>query len=396
MTVRVPVQPGVVRWALERAGMREDNKAFQELGVPGWLSQEKEPTLKQLERFAQKTHVPFGMLFLPEPPKYKPVIPDFRVRGGAEPRVFSGDLTDMIHIVQGRQEWFRDYAVDYGLEPNRYVDIARLQDSPSDVAQQMRDEFEYNPTRYSSTDEARRDLFEIFEEHGFLVFISGKVGSGTHRALDPQEFSGFSLFNEYAPAIFVNGRDTKNAQVFTLLHELGHLLLGQSGVSDSQGEQVFVGSAKNRERSSTNSERWCDSFAAHFLVPADQLREQCKKHKHPAGEEQIHKLSRVFSASTLTVLNRMYSEKLLSFEPYRELYNLMQEEAIRAAHESRAKNSGGDYYRTQHYALGKRFTQALVQDARRGRTSYVQAQRLLDVKKAETYRKLAQKSQQEW
>ena len=143
------------------------------------------------------------------------------------------------------------------------------------------------------------------------------MGSNTHRIYDPNEFSGFSLSDDYAPIIFVNGRDTKNAQIFTLLHELGHLLLGESGVSVSDGNEELH---QQRAEQQAHNERWCDSFAAHFLVPPAEIRKKVQvlpgdgEEIEEITEDSIEKLASHFCVSTLTILNSLLTEELISMQ----------------------------------------------------------------------------------
>ena len=80
--IRAPVKPELLRWARERAGVAQGDLAAKFKKLPEWEAGERQPTLKQLEAFARAVHVPFGYLFLPEPPEESLPIPDFRTFAG--------------------------------------------------------------------------------------------------------------------------------------------------------------------------------------------------------------------------------------------------------------------------------------------------------------------------
>ena len=225
MTVRVDVRPALLQWARARSGIDDDVWGSRFPRFDAWIAGETRPTLRQLEEFARKTYTPVGFFFLDEPPTENIPIPDFRSIGD---RPVSGpvtaDLLDTLYICQARQEWYRDSKLLNGEAPLDFVGTATVATPPAEVAASMREELAWTPrprARLRSTDDALTALRENAEAAGVLVMISGIVGSNTHRKLDPAEFRGFSLTDPYAALVFVNGADSKAAQVFTLAHEPG-------------------------------------------------------------------------------------------------------------------------------------------------------------------------------
>ena len=130
---------------------------------------------------------------------------------------------DTVYVCQARQEWYRDNQLLNGEAPLDFVGNSTLRTPTSDVVDQMRVVLDWTVEtrrRLDSRDAALTRLRENAETAGVLVMISGIVGSNTHRKLDPDEFRGFALADPYAAVVFVNGADSKAAQVFTLAHEL--------------------------------------------------------------------------------------------------------------------------------------------------------------------------------
>jgi len=369
----------MMRWARERAGYSVPELTGRFPRLAEWERGALQPTLKQVERFAQATHAPVGYLFLPEPPVERLPIPDFRTMAGAGVRQPSPNLLDMLYACQQRQEWYRDYARTVGETPLRFVGSARVGDDVVTAAGRMRTAlgFDLDVRRQLPTwTDALRQFIEQAEALGVLVMVSGVVLNNTHRKLDPDEFRGFALSDDIAPLVFINGADTKSAQMFTLAHELAHLWLAQSAVSDAQPALV----------PEHDVERWCNRVAAELLVPLAAVQQQYRRDVDLW--EEVTRLARYFKVSTLVVLRRIHDAGGLGGAQFWAAYQA-EVERLRAL--TRRGGGGGDFYATETARLGKRFVRALVSDTLEGQTLHRDAFRMLGITRLETFHELGRR-----
>lgn len=381
MTLRVDVKPELLTWALERSQRpREDFAKFEKLEL--WLTGELAPTLRQLQGFATATRTPVGMLLLAEPPHDELPIPDFRTLTGDRPDEPSPDLMDAIAICEERQEWFRSHLLAIGEDPLEFVGSVSASTDAGSVAETMREaiDFEFaDRTEIKSWRESFATLRDLAEDVGVLVMVSGVVGSNTSRVLDPREFRGFALVDDFAPVVFVNGRDTVAAQIFTLAHELAHIWLGQSAVS----------SASMWQQETTAVERWCDQVAAQFLVPREELARVSRHVDASSARPEAERLARIFKVSTLVILRSLRDSGRLSDDDFATVFAAEREYLISRVKLARAKSPGGNFYNTQPARVGKTFARALIADTLEGRTLHRDALRMLGFKKFETFDKLS-------
>ncbi|HEY2122248.1 MAG TPA: XRE family transcriptional regulator [Chthoniobacterales bacterium] len=236
--MNITLQPQVLRWVRERAGLTRADLA-DVLGLDLDKVEEWERrgalTFGQAERIAKKTHAPLGYLFLQEPLRESLPIPDLRTVAGRSTSEPSLELLDTLDEAERRQDWYRDYVRSENLAPLDFVESISLNTDHDIAAQSIRDRIGFQTeirARAATWEEALRLQVEQIEETGVLVMRNGIVGSNTHRPLSVDEFRGFALADRYAPLIFLNGADGKAAQMFTLAHELVHIWLGQSGISN--------------------------------------------------------------------------------------------------------------------------------------------------------------------
>jgi Zn-dependent peptidase ImmA (M78 family) len=375
-TLRVDVKPAMLRWARERAGLEPDALAHRFPKLADWEREEARPTLKQLEDFAKATHAPLGYLFLSEPPVERVPIPDFRT---VENRLIghpSPDLLETIYLCQQRQEWYRDYVRSLREEPLPFIGSVTPENDIVQTAAKIRHAlgFEIEERRQCPTwTEALRRFIEQADRLGVLVMVNGVVGSNNHRKLSPDEFRGFAISDDLAPLVFTNGADTKSAQMFTLAHELAHLWLGQSALSDMEPSSAPTHRVEN----------WCNRVAAELLVPLAVFREQLRPDEDLGAT--LNRLAKHFKVSTLVVLRRIHDAGGLSREAFWQAYR----EELNRLREIQRAGSGGDFYLTLGVRVGKRFARALVANTLEGQTLHRDAFRLLGFSKLSTFRELA-------
>lgn len=376
--MKISLQPTILRWARTRAGLTVEVLAqkmhVKPQRVIAW-EENGELSFKQAEKLANVTHTPFGYLYLLEPPQEALPINDFRTVGSEAIGHPSPDLLATLDQAQQIQSWFRDELIARGQEPLSFVG-SLSQDVPIiEAANRIRQVVGFDENQQARTwEDALRQQIEQIENTGVLVLRNGIVGNNTHRPLSVDEFRGFALSDPYAPLIFVNARDAKGAQMFTLAHELVHIWVGVSGISN------FDKTYANHH----DVERFCNQVAAELLVPAAELQAQWINAS--ARDNWLQSLTRRFKVSSLVILRRLNDSGLISPSSFQQRYQAEQDRFQAAATE---QDGGGDFYRTQRSRLSKQFLQALIESTLEGRTPYRDALRLVGLSKVETFQELA-------
>lgn len=380
MVDRVSVAPQMLAWARQRSGRTVADLAGRFPKLDDWEAGTRLPTMHQLEDYAQATYTPVGFFFLPEPPDERLPIPDLRTFGDEPVLTPTPDLLDTIYECEHRQDWFRRFAEAEGADTVSLVGSLALDVDARVAASQLRDALGFDLTRrvkFSNWTEALSGLAERAEDAGVLVMISGIVGSNTRRTLNPKEFRGFALVDEIAPVVFVNGADTKAAQIFTLAHELAHVTLGGSAVSRPDLGQL---------EESSETERWCNQVAAELLVPLGSLQEQYSTDSDLTVE--LERLAKYYKVSTLVILRRIFDANMISRREFRRAYDREYARIIGLLAE---KSPGGNFYNTLPVRVSKKFARVLITDTIEGNTLHREAFRLLGFKKFSAFEELSRR-----
>jgi Zn-dependent peptidase ImmA (M78 family) len=379
--MNIEVAPVMLEWACRRGGLDDETLLRRFPKLPQWKTQEIQPTLKQLEDFARKNHVPLGMLFLPSPPDEPVPIPDFRTMQSKAVTMPSRELLETIYHCQQQQAWYAQYLRENRFDNHPFVGSVTIDQDEIEIATRIRETIGFDLEDRQNIKTWPATLRFFIEQVGrlnILVMVNGIVGANTHRALDPNEFRGFALVDPVAPLIFINGADTKAAQIFTLAHELAHIWLGQEGISNLQAIDI--------NRGQQQIETWCNNVAAELLVPLAHLETEFNASVDFTNE--LNRLAKVYKVSTLVILRRLHDLGIYDYAEFKKLYQDELDD-LRKKSNGTKKSGGGNFYQTLEIRENSYFVKAVVSSTLEGKTLFRDAFKLLNIKNTDVFFKLA-------
>ncbi len=359
----VEINPRIIRWGIDRSGLTDQILEDKFPKLKAWLTGDKFPTFNQLKELSKKVKLPIGYFFLTEPPEEKLPIPFYRTGRAQVAENPSPELIDTLYTMQRRMLWLREYSLETDQDKLDFVGIAKLTDPIDNVATSIKRHLGLSDDwaqKHPTWESALRDLYKHTDAVGINVVANGIVGNNTHRKLNPREFRGFVIVDEYAPILFVNNADGKAAQMFTIAHELAHIWFGASAIFDLEQLQP----------ADIALEVACNKVAAEFLVPAERLRKTWDTLSNQNNVFQL--LAKTFKVSEIVVARRLLDLNLINKVKYFEFYNAYQLEV-----DERAKTAaGGDYYSNQAMRVGHTFMKAVIQAVSEGSLQHIDAFRL--------------------
>jgi len=346
----VEVNPAVLRWARESGGYTSaqvaDSIQVPEKSVVGWESGEPHPTWSELTKLARLYKRPVASLLLPDPPKEAPLPTDFR------------RLPDSNRGLSPKTRWVirtARWLVRRGSELERDLGIERVfqgpRVSPSDYPEQAAQEFRARlgveieeQVAWRTVGMALRRWRGAVEAQHVFVFQFG---------MPIEEVRGFSLLEEHRPAIVLNQADAVAARVFTLFHELAHLVIGQPGVC--MPDEAGTGESQQVET-------FCNRFAAALLIPRTDLEQRLPS--SPADEE-INHLARRYRVSRYVVLGRMHALGAISRGLYQRIVERWESRAETPVPPPAKRKGGQDRAARCLAERGRRFVSLVLEADRR-------------------------------
>ena len=358
----MPITPAVLTWARRRAGYSLDTVAEKFPRIERWENGESFPSYPQLESLADKFKVPVAVFFFPEPPDLPPVEESFRT---LEPTQFA-EIPPRIRLLLHKAQSFRMALEELheGRNPARRLITRNLEYEPNRSiewnAARVRDYLGVSFARQTAWDGAatalgewRKALFDV----GIHVFKDQFREPG---------YSGFCLYDDEFPIIYVNNSTAKTRQIFTLFHELAHLLFRTSGVDATSEEFVDRLSRENRQ-----IEVICNSMAARIMVPRDWFDEALAD--LPPDRASAQRLAERFSVSREFVYREFRDRDLITSGEY-------EQAARQWAEQFRSSNGGGNHYYTKIAYLGMEYINFAFSRYYQNRIDYDQLADFLDMK----------------
>ncbi|HJC50625.1 MAG TPA: ImmA/IrrE family metallo-endopeptidase [Candidatus Anaerostipes avistercoris] len=368
--VKVKLTPQVLDWVRTKMLLENNVDTYVLERLKMWKTGKKIPTFHQIQEVSRKTHIPFGYFFLEVPPEEECEILKYRTvdrRGVREP---SRNLRDVIDMMADIQEWMAEYQENSGQEPVPFVGCDQKEKDPDIIAGHIREDLKLKKDwmeNYSQASEAFGLIRSQLEEKGILVMMSGIVGNQTRRKLNVEEFRAFTLIDPYAPLIFINGCDSENGKLFSVLHETAHIW---------RGNNSFYNEEPWYEEGIKETEVICNAVAAEILTPEEiflKKWQECRTNT----TDRAGILSKYFNCSQFVIIRRASDLGLISAEKYHELTKTMKQQYQRWRDDRKMeKNAGGNYYSTMKSRMDRRFILALDQSTREGRTQYTEAFRM--------------------
>jgi Zn-dependent peptidase ImmA (M78 family)/DNA-binding XRE family transcriptional regulator len=375
MSEKAHITPAVITWARKSAKLSLTEAAMKipvdATKLEAWENGDEFPTVKQAEKLAKSYRRPLAVLFLPEVPKDFQTLQDFRSR---KPKDFSTALVFIMREVQEKQAWMREVLIEnqeskLNIIGKFNVSTAKVEDVANSIRQNLEvvtGEWGNNPLKYwISKAEAKR------------IFISMSSFYHTRLKIDPDEVSGFAIADVFAPFIFLNSGDYENAQLFTLVHEISHLWIKESGISNDTGIEF-------RDKTKFDPiESFCNAVAANVLLPTNEFIQKFKSHSNPTYEN-ITSVAKHFGVSNFALIIRALNLGLISVDQYntfkKEADKRFQEFQKKEAKLKEEQESGPNYHLLQMRRNGRAFSQIVLDFYKGGHITGVEASNLLNVK----------------
>lgn len=370
-----PVKNSILKWVLSSTDGTLPDKWVNR--IESWLAGKKMPTIIQLQNLSKASHIDFGNFFLDNPPKNTLPLINYRTINNSKVINPTQDLIDVINQMEFKADWLAEYNRIEGLDKIPFVGQGREEKNKAltteEKAEKILAYFDLKLGWNLNTSDAFKLLRGRLELARITVIKGSYVGSQTRRGLNIEEFRAFVLVNYYAPLIFINTHDSQNAKLFSLVHEMVHIWMGDSELFNNNFN-------KSPEYLKPTSEQEVNKIVEQILFPRTILLKLWKDMPGQDSEaKQVYFIARKFHASPLATAIAARNYKLIK----QETINLVKKETahnIELKKKRQKEEPGGpSYYENFLSNLDHNFARAVINSTKDGTTSYTDAFDLLGV-----------------
>lgn len=378
MADKAHITPNVLKWARESARITEEIAAAKVSvsveKITEWESGESQPTIRQAQTLAKAYKRPFALFFLPDIPRDFQPLQDFR-KPGAKPLTTSSIF--IIREIQQKQAWISDVNSENKEEKSPFVGRFSIKDDPKNVAQDILDTLKINPAFYKSENPIK-EWINAAEKNG--IFVSRTSFIHSRLKLDSEELQGFAIADPHAPFVFVNSEDWNAPQLFTLVHELAHIWIAESGISNDVEPNLTY---KDKFHP---VELFCNEVAANALMPEELVFSFDSSSFQ--NSEGIFQVAKQLGVSSFALLVRTLNLNIISTFDYQKLKKqadisyadyLSREAEKKARQKEKDKPGGPNYFMLQLNRNSRLFTQTVLDAFRGGFIEPTLASSLLNV-----------------
>ena len=361
---------GILKWAMGDISIDKLIPVYPK--IEAWINGTQLPRFEDLQKLAKSLDFPFGYFFLSAPIKQSKIDNiDFRTIRNKLTANMSLNLKRIVENMQYLQEWKKDYCIRYRIDKINLACPSKYKDNPDLLTQYLYetlDVFDNWFEKYKNPSKAFNYIRSKIEKKRIVVVVNGKIDDNTHRTLDVSEFRAFALYDDYAPIIFINGRDSSKGRLFSLIHEFAHLLRGETDIISKTN--MFV-------------ETLCNRVAIQFLAPEHYIRDKLLVKK--IDKSDVIDLSNYFNISFEAICYRLCTLNYISREQCNTYIDENKDVVI--GHKER----GGNYWNTKLNVLSKNVAQTIISELYNGNITYTECFKMLGLSGLKTFKEFKNK-----
>lgn len=352
------VNPEILRWARETACLTPE-RAVEKLGIreargvsandrlAALEAGDEVPTRPMLVKMAKQYRRPLLTFYMSAPPLKGDRGQDFRTLPEGYSPAADVLLDALIRDVRARQSMVRAVIEDDDeAEPLPFIGSVEMSDGVPAVLASIQETLGVDLADFRSQKSAV-DAFALLrtnaEAAGVFVLLIGNLGS-YHTTIDLETFRGFALADDIAPFVVINDQDSKLAWSFTLIHELAHLWLGQTGVSGARAEETI--------------EKFCNDVASELLLPVAELAllRVSDKTDFETIQDRISDFASGRNLSRSMVAYKLYRRRTIDQETWQRLSMVFRKQWLQGRTDrrerARALEGGPNYYVVRRHRVG--------------------------------------------